>query len=300
MLAVPWYFNDIINRGTLFGKIYALITFIGIFWILYAGTLVDRYSRKRLFLSLNAVGCIVLGSIAAIGFMNGRVPDGLALLAFATTIFIFNIHFPTLYGFGQEITEKEHYSKISSYIEIQGQMTSMLSGAMASMLLAGTEGDKINLFGNRISFFHITPWSLQKILLMDASTYALAFLIILQMRYKPVADRNVDTRFIWQRFRTGLGFLWQRPYLFLFGLCSLSIFVVTLVHEYFLLSLYVGKHLHTGANVYAACQLFYAFGAVMAGLSIRKIFNRFHHPVAISILILLATILIFSLPVRAA
>ncbi|MGZ5244196.1 MAG: MFS transporter, partial [Bacteroidia bacterium] len=71
MLAIPWYFASIVKNSSLFGTAYSAITIIGIGWILYAGTLIDRYSRKNIFLSLNIVGALVLGLIAASGYIFG-------------------------------------------------------------------------------------------------------------------------------------------------------------------------------------------------------------------------------------
>lgn len=296
MLAIPWYFASIIKNSGLFGTAYSIITVIGIGWILYAGTLIDRYSRKNIFLSLNVVGAIVLGLVSLSGFIFGQVPQALALLAFATTIFIYNLHYPTLYGLGQEITEKENYAKMNSQLEIQGQITSMISGGSAAVLLSGVKAGNTSIFGMPLYIpFSINAWPLHEIILLDACTYVVAFLIISQIQYKPVVERNVDTSHIFQRLRTGVSFLLQQPYLFLFGICSLSIFVVSMVHTYYLLAVYISKHLHAGAYIYAGCELFYAFGAVIAGISIRKIFRNMHAPVAIGSLILLAVTMILTM-----
>ncbi|MGZ5302917.1 MAG: MFS transporter, partial [Bacteroidia bacterium] len=287
MLAIPWYFASIVKNSSLFGTAYSAITIIGIGWILYAGTLIDRYSRKNIFLSLNIVGALVLGLIAASGYIFGQVPQALALLAFATTIFIYNLHYPTLYGLGQEITEKENYVKMNSQLEIQGQVTSMLSGGTAAVLLAGLSEGNTNFLGYEMYVpFSIKAWELHEIILLDSFTYIVAFLIISRLKYTPVVQRTIDTSHILQRLRTGLGFLKQRPYLFLFGICSLSIFVVSMVHTYYLLAVYISKHLQASAFTYAACELFYAFGAVMAGLSIRRIFHKMAASTAIATLIL--------------
>lgn len=296
MLAIPWYFASILKNSALFGTAYSIITIIAIGWILFAGTLIDRYSRKNIFLSLNVVGAIVLGLISASGFYFGMVPQSLALLAFATTIFIYNLHYPTLYGLGQEITEKENYVRMNSQLEIQGQVTSMISGGTAAILLAGLSAGNATVFSYNLHIpFSIKAWELHEIILLDCCTYVVAFLIIMRIKYTPVVKRNVDTSHIFQRLKTGLSFLKSRPYLFLFGICSLSIFVVSMVHTYYLLAVYTSKHLHAGAYVYAACELFYAFGAVMAGLSIRRIFHNMSAARSISTLILLAVIMMMAM-----
>ena len=75
------------------------------------------------------------------------LPDILVLLVFGVTIFNYNVHYPNLYAFGQEITEKKNYGKLNSYIEVQGQVTSVLAGAFAAILLTGTVGNSLEIGG---------------------------------------------------------------------------------------------------------------------------------------------------------
>ena len=87
----------------------------------------------------------------------------MALAVFGTTMFHYSIHYPNLYAFGQEITEKENYGKLNSYIEIQGQSTSIFAGAFAAILLSGTENQVMNLMGINIPLpFDIIPWKFTK------------------------------------------------------------------------------------------------------------------------------------------
>ena len=68
MLAVPWYFTGVIQSEGLFGKVYLWVTAISLFWGLYAGTIIDRYDRKKIFLGINLAGLTVISTITAIGF----------------------------------------------------------------------------------------------------------------------------------------------------------------------------------------------------------------------------------------
>ena len=68
MIAIPWYFVKIVSRPIIFSNSYLLITFFTLFWGLYAGTLIDRYSRKKLFIIINIVCGILIGGIAFYGF----------------------------------------------------------------------------------------------------------------------------------------------------------------------------------------------------------------------------------------
>ena len=135
MVAIPWYFVKVVNRPEVFATAYLVITFLTLFWGLYAGTLIDRYSRKNIFILVNVICGVFIGSVAIYGLQTSYLPDLLVLLVFGITIFNYNVHYPNLYAFGQEITEKRNYGKLNSYIEVQGQVTSVLAGAFAAILL---------------------------------------------------------------------------------------------------------------------------------------------------------------------
>ena len=143
MVAIPWYFVKIVSRPDFFANSYLIITFLTLFWGIYAGTLIDRYSRKNLFIVINIVCGLSIGIIALYGFQVAPLTDFLVILVFGITIFNYNIHFPNLYAFGQEITEPKNYGKLNSYIEVQGQATSVLAGAFAALLLTGTKNNRL-------------------------------------------------------------------------------------------------------------------------------------------------------------
>ncbi len=67
MIAIPWYFAHVLNEEVFFGRSIAILTIITLFWSLLAGTIIDRYSRKLIFVVLNSVGFILLLSIALFG-----------------------------------------------------------------------------------------------------------------------------------------------------------------------------------------------------------------------------------------
>lgn len=209
------------------------------------------------------------------GYFLGYVHHGLAGLVFAATFLIFTVHYPNLYAFLQEITEQHNYGKITSYIEIQGQMTSMMSGAAATILLVGGIGKQVSFLGFDIEFpFEIEKWELYEIFLLDAITYFLAIILIIFIRYQPIAKREPEPGNVLDRLKTGLKYLKNNPLIFIFGIASYAVFITILVEGFLLLPVYVGNHLKAGAGVYAASDMFFALGAVFAGLSIRWIFSK--------------------------
>jgi MFS transporter, DHA3 family, macrolide efflux protein len=295
MLAIPWYFSDVLNRSSTFGAIYSTATLLTLFWGLYVGTMVDRYPRKNIFLFITLIGGLIIGGVALTGFNYGEVPLPLIGLVFCITMFIYNVHYPTLYAFGQEITEKKDYGKINSIIEVQGQSTSVLSGAFAALLITGVNEEFIaNLGLEGIFNFTIEPWSLHKIFLMDACTYFLAFILILMIKYTSIKPKVIDTGSILKRLIQGAKFLKKIPLLFYFGICSYTIFAMLLIHIHQLMPIYVNKHLSESSAIYAGAEMLYAIGALLSGIGIRWVFKTTNTVKAIIILMLMS-IFVFEL-----
>ncbi len=277
MIAIPWYFVEIVNRPSVFSIAYIIITFLILFWGLYAGTLIDRYSRKKIFIITNLVCGTIIGSIAFFGFYNTEVQDILVVCVFGLTIFNYNVHYPNLYAFGQEITEKKYYGKLNSYIEIQGQTTSVLAGAFAALLLTGTKDQMINLIGINITLpFDIMAWEIHQIFLMDAITYFIAVIIISFIKYNPVKKKNIEKGAVWQRFKGGVTYLKNNNLIFIFGLSSYMLFAFLLVEIHVLLPSYVRNFLEEGGEIYAAAEVYYSFGAIIAGFFIIRLFHHYN------------------------
>lgn len=271
MIAIPWYFKAYLEQSELFSQIYLVTTTITLFWGLYAGTLIDKYPRKNVFLITNTCGLLLLGSASLIGYTQGEMPWWIAGFIFMTTIFNFNIHYPTLYAFGQELTARKDYGKLNSIIEVLGQTTAMFSGVAAAILISGMNSGMLDFTG--IQKWHIKPWPLHKVFLLDAITYGLSFFVILRIRYKPekLPVTNVP---LLDRFKEGWEFLKTRRPLFHFGYASFFIFAAVLVQVHQLLAVYIDNYIHGGADVFAIVEACYALGALIAGLSIRFIFKR--------------------------
>lgn len=291
MLAIPWYFADILKLPRVYALGYAILTFLSLFWSLYSGTLIDKYSRKKMFLYSNLCCALLIGTIACFGIINEGTPWILALLVFGITMFHYNIHYPNLYAFGQEISDPKDYGKLNSYIEIQGQSTSIFAGGFAALLLTGTSGNNLNILGLEIPIpFEIEKWQIHEIFLMDSITYALAFIIILFIKYKPLENKIVDVGSVFDRLSQGINFLKSNYLLFIFGLCSYMIFTFLIVEMFILVPNYVSNYLLEGGNVFASSEVYYSIGAVISGISIRKLFDK-KNPVFGVIVMMIATIL---------
>ena len=275
MIAIPWYFVEVVGRPEVFATAYLFITFATLFWGLYAGTLIDRYSRRNLFILINLVCGLIIGTVAISGFFSSNMNDLLVILVFATTIFNYNVHYPNLYAFGQEITEKSNYGKLNSYIEIQGQSTSILAGAFAALLLTGTTNKSMNLGGFTIHFpFEIEPWGIHEIFLMDAITYMIVILIFMQIKYSRVVTDKVEVGTLFSRLKSGISYLKKHPLIFRFGLTSYMLFAFLLVEIHILLPIYVHDFLQGKGDIYASAEVYYSLGAILAGIFVIRFFRN--------------------------
>ncbi len=291
MIAIPWYFSNVINQPGMYGKIYWLVTVASLFWGLYVGSLVDQYNRKNLFLATSLFGGTVLFTAAISGYTNALVPMGMVAAVFATTIFIFNIHYPTLYAFAQEISEPKDYGKITSYIEVQGQTSSALAGAFAAVLMKGTENGILNVFGFKLNVgFDMSAWNLHEIFLLDGCTYTLSIILVGMMQFTPIATRYKEQVKIMERLKAGFRYLNNNRFIFLFGMFAGSVFVAILVISYFLNPIYINNHLNQGADVYASYEFYFAIGSLFAGLFVQQVFARLNAVAGVVVLGFISTV----------
>lgn len=293
MLAIPWYFAKQ-NQSSTFTVAYGFITLLVLFFGLYAGTLVDKYSRKSNFLAINLICGTLIFTIASMGYMYGNIHPFLVIAVFGITLLNYNIHYPTLYAFAHEITEPNQYQRVNSWIEVVGQSTSILSGALAALLIDGVDPNTGKLAGFSFQFsWHIPKWDIWEIFMLDAVTYFIATALIAGIKYKPVHQFNPELGSVIKRVKTGFTYLKANHALLIFGLFSYAVFAALLVCIHSLLPIYVEKHLHEDGSVFASADLIYAIGALGAGMFVGKVFGSNQTIHAIILLTALAAVLFF-------
>ena len=156
-------------------------------------------------------------------------------------LFYYLLFYPTIFAFNQEIFQAEHYKSLSGTMEIQGQLTQVISGAVASFL--------------------IEIVSLKWILLVDMLTFAGAFFLFLCIPYVKKRDKKKIT-FKKQLFE-GIRFMKKRPKLFWFLLATYMPFIGVMMANY-LIPVYISDILKANASVYAIEGMMYGVGAVVA------------------------------------
>lgn len=271
MMSIPYYFNKIDNYS-FFSLSLTIITLVSLFWALYAGSIIDGFNRKDVFLGTNFVGGIVILSIASLGFKEGELTNILIILVYALTMFGYVIHYPNLYAFSQELSEPKDYTKITSLIEIVGQSTVMGSAIMGTMLLKGIEDFHVPFSDAVVT---IERWEIHEIFLFDAIAYFVSFLIILLIKYSPNMKLVIsDEGTLYERLKTGYMYLKNNQLVALFGICSFTIFIVVYIEQFALMTPYVLNHLHEDAPVLGLTELMYGLGALFSGVIIQTLFSK--------------------------
>lgn len=332
MIAIPLFFISTLDEPLVFYNFYLFVTFLVLFWGLYAGTIIDRYCRKKIFVYTNIIcGSIILFS-SIYGFyidftehnldfsffnIDVYMQSPLVLLVFGLTMFNYNIHYPNLYAFVQEITDKKNYGRINSYIEIQGQVTSMFAGAFAAILLSGINLEfgffpELSMYSSPdfcvylFDFLSSLPplivesWSIHEIFLMDAITYFISAILFLFIQYYPIKERMIDISSVYYRLKGGLNYLKNHDIVFSFGVWSYMLFAFTLVEIHVLLPLYVKRFLgySDGSGfgfVFAFAEVFYSIGAILSGLLIYRFLRSTNTYLSIILLISVVSIGFFGM-----
>ena len=292
MIAIPWYFIHIFNMESAYNWLFIGTTACTLIWAPYAGTLIDKYPRKTIFLSLCTVGGILLLTVASSKVFFEELPKLLIAVVFFFTVLNYNIHYPSLYALAQEITHKANYGKTNSLLEIQGQATSMLSGAMAAVLISGINFNMpiLNIDVN------VTAWPIERIFLMDGCTYVLAIILIKKIHYTPfIEEKIVEAEDFISRLKAGFTFLKLNPKIFWFGLLSYFVFVTVIVHVFYTMPLYVSNSLLGDGTTLATSEVFHTAGALLAGLGINYLFKNI--PKVYTILVLMGLIILVYLAI---
>lgn len=274
MIAIPWYFAKI-GRGNLFAVVFTLTTLVSLLWGPVAGALVDRYDRRDIFRVINVLCALVLGGVCMLADDMGSIPTWGVVLVFVVTSLNYNIYFPNLYAFMQEISLPKDYNRVTSYIEIQGQVGLVLSGSLAALLLEGAPTGSFSLLGMHIYLGQpLAAWSLQKIIGIDALTYLFALLVISFLQFERVSVRHPESGTFWERMSSGWAYLQVNRNVFLFGVTSFCAFVAVMLSAYTLDTTYVHNHLHASGDVFASSEVTYAFGAITVTFLLSRITAR--------------------------
>lgn len=273
MIAIPWLFINREGGEKLFGYVMLSMTVVLFLITPYIGLMVDRFSRKGILLFSQVVGFLLLLTFSILGFLGVHYQMLQLIILYASGSLYFSIFFPTMFAFSQEIFERSKYKLINGAMEVQSQTSSMLAGGIASIL--------------------ITRIHLSWILLIDAFSYAGAFIILAYIPYTKIKETLRNESF-WNRLTEGYRYMRKSPLLFLFLFATFMPFIVLQVTNY-IFPIYIYDTLHSTALVLGLSEFSYAVGAILAGIFIPYLMQRFGNQITavMTILAFLLSILAF-------
>jgi len=276
IFAVPWLLVHLPDGNAAYRSI-TIITTLALFAMMPAyGAWVDRHSRKTALLTSEAFGFIATTSMAVLGLWRGVFPPWQLMAIYFCGMMYYTLHYPAKFAFVQQIFDRSQYQALTGLMEVQGQTAMMIAGGIGGWM---TE--------------HAPLWV---ILLIDASTYAISFVLMATLHYEPTHLKEIHAAppggmvgQLWHNIVTGWNWLRERPRIAWFLTCSLMPFIVVMVGNY-LFPIYVAKTLHAGATIFGAGEVVFAVGAVIAGLFLPRLLARTSADVTIP-----ATMIVFTL-----
>ncbi|MED1952236.1 MFS transporter [Brevibacillus centrosporus] len=280
MIGIAWYLVEKTGSAQLLGSTMFTSAVLMFFIGPYIGTLIDRFSRKKMLLVENLIGFSVLGALAIWGFFGSYV-EWMLIAIYLVTTFMYQIHYPAQSALVQEGFEPRHYNSINSLLEIEGQTASVLAGGVAGFLL--------NSYG-----LHI-------VILFNALTYLFAFGLLSTMKYtftlEGEAKANQGVNWLgqlgqsWRYIREKRGFM-------VFGISAMMPFIAIMASN-LLKPVYVSQTLKADVSIFSLGEMAYAIGAVAAGILVSLLvakMGQFSAIVGNTLLFAIVIVVMVSLP----
>jgi MFS family permease len=229
----------------------------------YYGAWVDHHSRKTALLVSEAWGLFATLAMTGVGLVSGGFGTWQLMTIYFAGMLYYTLHYPAKFAMIQQMFDRSQYQSLTGLIEIQGQTAMMIAGGLGGVLVE-----------------HVPLWA---ILLFDASTYLVSFLIQATLPYEAThlkSGAGVTTpqppgasRSVWTSVAAGWHWLRDRPRLAMFFTCSLVPFIVVMAGNY-LFPIYVAQTLHASATWFAGGEIAFAIGAIVAGFILPRLIGQ--------------------------
>ncbi|MDX1699924.1 MAG: MFS transporter [Melioribacteraceae bacterium] len=253
MIAIPWMLVTSNDGNKVFGYVTIATTILSLILTPFIGNLIDRVSRKKLLLVSKFVSLIVLLVFSIIGFVGLDYEVWHYIIIYMIGSLYYTIFYPTMFALNQEIFSHDQYKTLNGAMEVQGQLSSVIAGALASLLLS--------------------RWELQTILLLDVLTYMTAIYFYIRIPYARKSS-NQSFKNVKVQTTAGLSYMLKRPAMFIFLLFSIMPFIGVMITNY-LFPVYLTDVLKTSASVYGIQGMVYGVGALLAGVCVPYIAREF-------------------------
>ncbi|MBU8880111.1 MFS transporter [Bacillus sp. FJAT-29790] len=268
MIAIPWLLVTQVDGGTVLGYTTIFMTIFNFVLTPWVGQIVDRYSRKQILMFGEAFGFILIMAFVIVGILGFDFQIGHYIILYGTGSLYYNFFYPAIFAFNQEVFEQSVYQSLNGAMEIQGQISSVIAGAVAAMLISTVD--------------------LHWMLLLDAITYFGAFLLYRAVPYS-WKERALPKGSFWRNLTEGYWFLKKKPILFWFLMASFMPFIGVMVTNY-VFPVYLADVLKTDASAYGMQSMVYGIGAAAAGMIIPFLAVKWGNRRSILVTVLIYTI----------
>ncbi|MGF9965920.1 MFS transporter [Bacillus rhizoplanae] len=246
MITISWLLVTSPGGNTMFGYISIISTLVMFLCTPFIGHCIDRFSRKTLLLVNEAIGAIAVGIMVCWGFTGHSYETIHYIVLYITGSFYYLVFYPNIFAFNQEAFASEHYKSLSGTMEIQGQLTQVIAGAVAS--------------------FMITIVAVKWILFINMLAYIGAFILLSFIPYTRQSTESGKQPFTKQIFE-GVHFMKKRKKLFWFLFATYMPFIGVMMTNY-LMPVYISDVLKESGSVYGTEGMMYGIGAMLAGIGI--------------------------------
>ncbi|NLP52420.1 MFS transporter [Bacillus sp. RO1] len=267
MIAIPWLLVTSDNGNEVFGFVAICMTVINFMLTPYLGYLIDKISRKRMIVSSKVVSLIALSLFSGVGFVGLDYDLWHYIVIYMIGSLYYTIFYPTMFALNQELFHKNQFKVLNGTMEVQGQLSSMVAGAIASILLL--------------------KWDLHYILLLDVCTYAIAIYFFVRIPYVRTRKEKVVS----VSTSEAINFMKREPVLFLFLLASSLPFIGVMLTNY-LFPVYLADVLRVEGDIYGIQGMLYGMGAVLAGIFVPIAARRFEDEKLVAGTVVLFTVAI--------
>ncbi|MCI1746619.1 MAG: MFS transporter [Heyndrickxia oleronia] len=247
MIGISWYMIELTGTARLLGSTMIISAILTLLIGSFAGTMIDRFSRKAILQFEQLAGFTVLLTVSVWGWL-GTYSEWMMVFIYLSSIFIFYMHESAQSAFVQEIFEPKLYGSINSFLEIENQTALVLSGALAGILLE--------------------KFGLHVVLILNALAYLLAFLNLLGINYVSTSKEKLklDTRNSWlSMFNESWRFIKRRRGLMIFGVAALIPFITVMLVN-LLNPIFVSHSLKADVKIYSLGEVTYSIGALISGV----------------------------------
>lgn len=252
-LGVAWLILEQPQGEKLLGMIMIVTTVMLFFGAPYIGSLVDRFSRKRMFQWNQVFIFTIVFPIALFGFWNQELTTWQLLVLYMASVVYYAVHYPTMLAFVQEIFDRKAHNRLNGVLEVQSQAASMIAGGLAGVL-----------------FQVIDP---ARLLLVVAMGFVISLVLLSSIPYRRKFITKSESK-VSSKIFAGVPFIKQHWKICL-SIFALTLPFLTLVVGNYLRPVFIQTTLEADASIFGFTNMIYSVGAVLAGIFIPLTYAKY-------------------------